>query len=178
MIIDKKWVNKPRPNEIKVNELAKAINVSIPIAQLLVQRGIETYDEARIFFRPNASDLHDPFLMKYMDKATQRILKAVDAKEKILVFGDYDVDGTSSVAMVYSFLKNELGYTLCSYYIPDRYKEGYGISKAGIDFACDNEFSLVIALDCGRQQWRSLTQSKKIAIIHLRNYVAVEWVLN
>jgi single-stranded-DNA-specific exonuclease len=149
MMVDKKWVIKEKPDLYTAEKLAQAINIDISIAQLLVQRGIRTYEEARAFFRPNAGDLHDPFLLKDMDKAIQRILKALEVREKILVFGDYDVDGTSSVAMVYSFLKNEVGYTSCAYYIPDRYKEGYGVSKAGIDFAIDNEFSLIICLDCG-----------------------------
>lgn len=149
MNIDKKWVIKPRPDENKTASLAKEINVSLPIAQLLLQRGISTFEEARMFFRPRSSDLHSPFLMKDMHKATERILAAIDANEKILIFGDYDVDGTSSVAMVYSFFKNEIGYAPCAFYIPDRYKEGYGVSKAGIDFAIDNEFSLIICLDCG-----------------------------
>jgi single-stranded-DNA-specific exonuclease len=164
MIIDKKWVIKPRPDDIKVQELTDALNISSAIACLLVQRGIETYDQAKVFFRPNASNLHDPFLMKDMDKATQRILKAIDTNEKILVFGDYDVDGTSSVAMVYSFFKNELGYVSCAYYIPDRYKEGYGISKAGIDFAIDNDFSLVIALDCGIKSVELISYAKQKGI--------------
>ena len=149
MMIDKKWVLKETPEEEKTAALAESIRVSLPIARLLLQRGIETYNEARVFFRPTASDLHDPFLMKDMDKAVKRMVQAIDAHEKILVFGDYDVDGTSSVAMVYAFLKNEIGYTSCAYYIPDRYKEGYGVSKAGINFAIDNEFSLIICLDCG-----------------------------
>lgn len=149
MIIDKKWVIKEKPDPKKTEELAKAINVSLTIAQLLIQRGITSFEEARKFFRPNAADLHDPFLMKDMDKACIRIMQAMDSKEKILIFGDYDVDGTSSVAMLYSFFKNEIGYTGCAFYIPDRYKEGYGVSKAGIDFAIDNEFSLIVCLDCG-----------------------------
>lgn len=149
MNVDKKWVRKNPPDPIKVNSLAEALGVSTSLSKLLVQRGIETYDEAKAFFRPNASQLHDPFLMKDMEKAVNRIIKAVNTHEKILVFGDYDVDGTTSVAMVYTFIKNELGYTGCAYYIPDRYKEGYGVSKGGIDFAIDNEFSLIIALDCG-----------------------------
>ncbi len=161
MRIDKKWVIKERPDEKKVEELAKAINVSLPIAQLLIQRGVRTFEEARMFFRPNAADLHDPFLMKDMDKATQRIIEAIHSNEKILVFGDYDVDGTSSVAMVYSFFKNDIGYTSCAYYIPDRYKEGYGVSKAGIDFAIDNEFSLIICLDCGIKSVELITYAKE-----------------
>jgi len=149
MIIDKKWVIKQKPDPKKTEELATAIKVSLPVAQLLIQRGIANFEEARQFFRPIAADLHDPFLMKDMDKACTRIIQALDSREKILIFGDYDVDGTSSVAMLYSFFKNELGYAGCAFYIPDRYKEGYGISKAGIDFAIDNEFTLIICLDCG-----------------------------
>lgn len=161
MIIDKKWVIKPRPDEKKTEQLSKEINVSLPIAQLLLQRGISTFEEARMFFRPRSSDLHSPFLMKDMDKATERILAAIDANEKILIFGDYDVDGTSSVAMVYSFFKNEMGYAPCAFYIPDRYKEGYGVSKAGIDFAIDNEFSLIICLDCGIKSVELIAYAKE-----------------
>ncbi len=146
---DKKWVKKPNPDPNTIQHLAQLLGIPLHLAKLLAQRGIHTYDEARVFFKPNANDMHDPFLMKDMDKAVIRLIKAIDNKEKILVFGDYDVDGTTSVAMIYSFIKNELGYTGCAYYIPDRYKEGYGISKAGIDFAIDNEFSLIVALDCG-----------------------------
>jgi single-stranded-DNA-specific exonuclease len=164
MMIDKKWVIKERPDEQKVEELAKAIHVALPIAQLLIQRGITTFDEARLFFRPTARDLHDPFLMKDMDKACRRIIEALNSHEKILIFGDYDVDGTSSVAMVYSFFKNEIGYTSCAYYIPDRYKEGYGISKAGIDFAIDNDFKLIISLDCGIKSVELIQYAKEKGI--------------
>lgn len=149
MSIDKKWVIKPKPDSQLVEQISKAINVNQYLAHLLVQRNITTFESAKEFFRPSTTYLHDPFLMKDMDKAISRIIAAIDTHEKILVFGDYDVDGTSSVAMVYSFLKNELGYIHATYYIPDRYKEGYGVSKAGIDFAIDNEFSLIISLDCG-----------------------------
>ncbi len=161
MRIDKKWVIKPRPDDLEVNRLAKEINVSLPIAKLLLQRGISTFEEARMFFRPTSGDLHDPFLMKDMDKATLRILTAMNQQEKILVFGDYDVDGTSSVAMVYSFFKNEIAYKNCAYYIPDRYREGYGVSKAGIDFAIDNEFSLIICLDCGIKSVELISYAKE-----------------
>ncbi len=164
VMIDKKWSIKPVPGPAKVEDLAKSINVNDHIARLLIQRGITTYEEARMFFRPNATDLHDPFLMKDMDKAVQRILAAMDAHEKILVFGDYDVDGTSSVAMVYSFFKNEIGYVSCAYYIPDRYKEGYGISKTGIDFAIDNEFSLIICLDCGIKSVELIQYAKEQSV--------------
>lgn len=164
MSFDKKWVIKPKPDSRLVEQLAGEINVNKYLAQLLVQRNITSYDAAKEFFRPSTTYLHDPFIMKDMDKAIARILLAIDANEKILVFGDYDVDGTSSVAMVYSFLKNELGYVHASYYIPDRYKEGYGISKAGIDFANDNDFSLIISLDCGIKSVELIQYAKEKTI--------------
>jgi single-stranded-DNA-specific exonuclease len=142
-----RWSAKPIPEEEKVKRLAEAINVGPQLAMILLQRGIETYEEAEKFFRPKFEDLHDPFLMKDMEKAMLRIEKAIDNREKMLVFGDYDVDGTTSVSIVYSFFKN-FNQNI-EYYIPDRYKEGYGISKAGIDYAHENGFTLVIALDCG-----------------------------
>jgi len=145
--MESKWLIKPEGNSEKVEKLKEELNISGTIANMLVQRGIETYDEAKTFFRPEISDLHDPFLMKDMDVAVSRLNKAIENKEKILVYGDYDVDGTTSVALVYSFLK-ELHPNI-DYYIPDRYGEGYGISNKGIDFAAENDFKLVIALDCG-----------------------------
>ena len=119
------------------------------LATLLVQRGITSYDEAKTFFRPTLESLHDPFLMKDMDKAVDRIEKAIANKEKVLVYGDYDVDGTTAVAVVYLYLKKFFNKKRIEFYIPDRYEEGYGISIKGIDYAADNDFSLVIALDCG-----------------------------
>jgi single-stranded-DNA-specific exonuclease len=143
----KRWkIKESAPAEI-VERLAKDINVSSVIANLLWHRGISTYDEAKLFFRPQLAQLHDPFLMKDMNKAIERIEQAIKNNENILVYGDYDVDGTTSVALVYSFLKTI--YDKLDYYIPDRYKEGYGISTVGIDFAAENNFSLIIALDCG-----------------------------
>lgn len=142
-----RWTLKPKPDPEKVNSLSRALNVERIIASLLVQRGIETYEEAKKFFRPSLKDLHDPFLMKDMDKAVLRIEEAIKNNENILVYGDYDVDGTTSVALVSSFLKTY--YPNVSTYIPDRYDEGYGVSYKGIDFADDNDFSLIIALDCG-----------------------------
>lgn len=130
-----------------VSHLMEVLGVEKPIANLLVQRGINTYEQAKAFFRPNLNNLHDPFLMKDMDKAIVRLNKALANNEKILVYGDYDVDGTTSVAMVYSFLKDR--HTNLGYYIPDRYNEGYGISLKGIDFAQTNGYTLIIALDCG-----------------------------
>ncbi len=146
-MIQKRWkIKESAPTEV-VERLSKDINASPVIATLLFHRGITNYDEAKAFFRPQLEHLHNPFLMKDMDKAVARIEKAILKNEKILVYGDYDVDGTTSVALVYSFLKTF--YDKLDYYIPDRYKEGYGISTAGIDFAFENNFSLIIALDCG-----------------------------
>ena len=142
-----RWTLKPKPFEDTVKQLAKALNVEDFVATLLVQRGIETFEDARRFFRPSLADLHDPYLMKDMDKAVARIEKAIENEENILVFGDYDVDGTTAVSLVSSYLKTY--YPNVATYIPDRYDEGYGISYKGIDFADDNGFSLIIALDCG-----------------------------
>ncbi|MES2241083.1 MAG: single-stranded-DNA-specific exonuclease RecJ [Bacteroidota bacterium] len=142
-----RWTLKPKPSEDKITNLAQALNVEDFVAQLLVQRGIETFEEARDFFRPSLQHLHDPYLMKDMDKAVERIEKAIANQERILVFGDYDVDGTTAVSLVSSYLKSY--YPHVATYIPDRYDEGYGISFKGIDFADDNDFSLIIALDCG-----------------------------
>ena len=142
-----RWTLKPEPNSEVVKNLAAALNVDSLIAKLLVQRGISTFDEARQFFRPSLDDLHDPYRMKDMDKAVERIEKAVANGENILVFGDYDVDGTTAVSLMASYLKSF--YPNVATYIPDRYNEGYGVSYQGIDFADDNGFSLIIALDCG-----------------------------
>jgi len=142
-----RWTLKPKPSEENSNKLAKELGVDALIASLLLQRGIETYEAARNFFRPSLADLHDPFLMKDMDKAVTRIEQAITNDENILIYGDYDVDGTSSVALLSSYLKSY--YPNVATYIPDRYDEGYGISYKGIDFAEDNGFSLIIALDCG-----------------------------
>ncbi|KVV13207.1 single-stranded-DNA-specific exonuclease RecJ [Flavobacterium sp. TAB 87] len=142
-----RWSLKPKPAADKIKHLAEALNVESFVAQLLIQRGIETFDEARDFFRPSLAHLHDPYLMKDMDKAVERIEIAIANNENILVFGDYDVDGTTAVSLVSSYLK--MHYPNVATYIPDRYAEGYGISFMGIDFADDNEFSLIIALDCG-----------------------------
>src|SRR5690606_32134835 len=142
-----RWTIKPKPDATKLADLKKSLQVDEVIATLLLQRGIETYDDAKRFFRPSLNDLHDPFLMKDMDKAVGRIEKAIADKENILVYGDYDVDGTTAVALMASYLrtKHPLVYT----YIPDRYDEGYGVSYKGIDFALENDFTLIIALDCG-----------------------------
>jgi single-stranded-DNA-specific exonuclease len=142
-----RWTIKPKPSEEKIKQLAAALNVEEFVAILLVQRGIETFEDARQFFRPTLADLHNPYLMKDMDKAVERIELAIKNQENILVFGDYDVDGTTAVSLVSSYLKTY--YPNVATYIPDRYDEGYGISFKGIDYADDNGFSLIIALDCG-----------------------------
>ncbi|MBP7612278.1 MAG: DHH family phosphoesterase, partial [Paludibacter sp.] len=128
-------------------KLANELSISPILAQLLVQRDIFTFEDARSFFRPDLSDLHDPFLMADMQNAVDRLTIAMQKNEKILVYGDYDVDGTTSVSLVYKFLKQF--YSNIDFYIPDRYTEGYGISVQGIDFAAANDFKLIIALDCG-----------------------------
>jgi single-stranded-DNA-specific exonuclease len=142
-----RWTLKPIPEKHKIDTLQQALQVDEVIATLLIQRGIETYDDAKQFFRPSLSDLHNPYLMKDMDKAVARIEKAISDGENILVYGDYDVDGTTSVALMSSYLKTRTENVAT--YIPDRYDEGYGVSYKGIDFASDNDFSLIIALDCG-----------------------------
>ncbi|WPO79769.1 single-stranded-DNA-specific exonuclease RecJ [Flavobacterium sp. KACC 22761] len=142
-----RWTLKPKPSEEKVKHLAQALNVEDFVATLLIQRGIETFDDAKNFFRPSLEHLHDPYLMKDMDKAVARIELAIENQENILVFGDYDVDGTTAVSLVSSYLKSH--YPNIATYIPDRYDEGYGISYKGIDYADDNGISLIIALDCG-----------------------------
>jgi single-stranded-DNA-specific exonuclease len=145
--MEKRWVLKEKGDFETVTKLQNELTIDIHLANLLVQRGIRTFEEAKSFFRPQLTDLHDPFLMKDMDLAIDRIEKAIHNKEKILVYGDYDVDGTSAVALVYSFIKEY--YNEVDFYIPDRYSEGYGISYKGIDFAKENGFTLIIALDCG-----------------------------
>lgn len=142
-----RWTLKPKPESSKVEALKKELKVDAIVATLLLQRGIETYDEAKRFFRPSFEDLHDPFLMRDMDKAVARIEKAIANNENILVYGDYDVDGTTAVALMSSYLKTRTANVAT--YIPDRYEEGYGVSYQGIDFAHDNDFTLIIALDCG-----------------------------
>lgn len=142
-----RWTLKPEPNPKITSQLAIELGVDIVVAKLLVQRGIETYQQAKDYFRPNLNNLHNPYLMKDMDKAVARIEKAIATNENIMIFGDYDVDGTTAVSLVSSYLRTF--YPNVATYIPDRYNEGYGISYKGIDFAEDNEITLIIALDCG-----------------------------
>ena len=142
-----RWTIKSKPEKEKVQKLQNELQIDELIATLLLQRGVENYDQAKTFFRPSLNDLHNPYLMKDIDKAVARIETAIANEENILVFGDYDVDGTTAVSLVSSYLRSY--YPNVATYIPDRYDEGYGISYKGIDFAEDNEFTLIIALDCG-----------------------------
>ncbi len=144
---EKIWTLKSPGDPEKISRLSAELGIDQVLAQLLVQRGVETFEQARTFFRPRLEDLHDPFLMKDMDKAVERLYKAVRGGEKILVYGDYDVDGTTAVAQVYGFLKQFTQKV--EFYIPDRYDEGYGLSYKALDWAGDNSVSLLITLDCG-----------------------------
>lgn len=156
--MQQRWTLKQNPEKSKVNKLQEALKIDPSIAHLLVQRGIETFEQAKAFFRPSLSNLHDPYLMKDMDKAVNRIQRAIANKENILVYGDYDVDGTTSVSLVSTYLK--IKYDLVHTYIPDRYDEGYGISYKGIDFASNNDFTLIIALDCGIKALEKIDYAK------------------
>jgi len=157
-----RWTIKPKPDPNKIEALQQALQVDAVIATLLLQRGVETYEDAKAFFRPSLDDLHDPYLMKDMDKAVARIEKAMANKENILVYGDYDVDGTTAVALMASYLKSK--YNLVYTYIPNRYDEGYGISYKGINFALENNFTLIIALDCGIKSVDKVVHAKELGI--------------
>ena len=148
MPIDKRWEVKAQGDPAAVAQIAASTNISPVLANLLVQRGIDTVEKAKKFFDPQLADLHDPFLMKDMERAVKRVEQAVERNERIMVYGDYDVDGTTAVALVYKFLR-QIGHTNLMFYIPDRYTEGYGISRKGIDIAAKKGVKLVIALDCG-----------------------------
>ena len=141
------WSPKPLPDNDKIKHLQLEIGVPQEIASLLLQRGIDDYESAKSFFRPELSDLHDPFLMLDMREAVYRIIEAIQKEEKIMVYGDYDVDGTTAVALVYSFLMKI--YHQCIYYIPDRFEEGYCICTKGIDHDKGENIGLIIAMDCG-----------------------------
>lgn len=144
---EKKWIMREEADKEVVSRLASELGVDPVLAQLLAQRGISTFEQARSFFRPSLDHLHDPYLMKDMDVAVERLRKAILDREHILVYGDYDVDGTTAVSLVYSFLRRQT--TNVDFYIPDRYDEGYGVSMKGIDWAAENGFTLIITLDCG-----------------------------
>ncbi|WP_298323233.1 single-stranded-DNA-specific exonuclease RecJ [uncultured Dokdonia sp.] len=157
-----RWTLKPKPEAQKVTNLAKELGVEEPISRLLIQRDIDTFEKAKQFFRPSLDDLHDPFLMKDMDVAVARIEQAIAQGENILVFGDYDVDGTTSVALMSSYL--DTIHPQVATYIPDRYAEGYGVSYMGIDFAADNDMTLIIALDCGVKAIEKVAYAKEKGI--------------
>ncbi len=162
----KRWLYKEVPASEQIEQLSKAININRYLSAILLQRGITTFDEARDFFRPSLEKLHDPFLMKDMDKAVNRLKSAIDRNEKILIYGDYDVDGTTSVALVYCYLRKF--YENCEVYIPDRYSEGYGVSQAGIEWAAANGVSLIIALDCG---------IKATDMVTLANHKGIDFII-
>ena len=147
--METRWIIAESVDKQLVKSLSESLGIDEILAILLVQRGITNFEEAKNFFRPSLSQLHDPFLMKDMDKAVDRLQKAMNNGEKILIYGDYDVDGTTAVALIYTYLKNFVNKKKIEFYIPDRYEEGYGISYKGIDYAADNGFGLVIVLDCG-----------------------------
>ena len=157
-----RWTAAPKLNDQKVEQLAELINVSPIIARLLLQRGVETFEQAKKFFRPQLTDLYDPFLMKDMDKAIDRIILGLHRKERLMVYGDYDVVGTTSVSIVFSYFSKFTSNI--EYYIPDRYKEGYGISKIGIDYAKETGVSLIIALDCGTRSIELIAYAASLGI--------------
>ncbi len=156
------WKPRSPGEEDKIKTLQESIGVPFEIANLLVQRGIQDFDTAKTFFRPELSDLHDPYLMLGMEAAVNRISTAIESNEKIMIYGDYDVDGTTSVALVFSYLTSY--YPDCIYYIPDRYEEGYGISKRGIDHAKKESISLIIALDCGIKALDNIKYASELGI--------------
>ena len=149
-------------DKLKAESLRESLKISPIICNILVQREIETFVQSKNFFRPELKDLHDPWLMKDMDKAVERIIHAVNNNEKILLFGDYDVDGTTAIACMYRFLKKI--HTNLDFYIPHRYREGYGVSKAGIDYAKENEFTLIISLDCGIKSVELIQYARELDI--------------
>lgn len=156
------WLYKDIPSKSEIQSLSEAINVNETLATLLLQRGIDTFDAAKDFFRPSLKKIHDPFLMKDMGKAINRLTEAISSNEKIMIYGDYDVDGTTSVSTVYGFLRKF--HANLEYYIPDRYKEGYGVSQAGIDHAKSIGVSLIISLDCGIKAIDKIAYAKELKI--------------
>ena len=161
----KRWVLKEQGESSVIQHLSEVLNINPTLANLLAQRGITTFEEAKSFFRPSLDDLHDPFLMNDMKVAIERIEAAIRNEEKVMIYGDYDVDGTTAVALVYSFLSNY--YDNIEYYIPDRYDEGYGISYKSIDYAAENNFSLVIVLDCGIKAVEKIAYAKSKGVDYI-----------
>lgn len=158
----KRWVPKPLPDKSVIDKISRQLGVNEVISTLIAQRQIFSFKEAESFFRPDLDRLHDPFKMKDMEKALQRIKKALDEQEKVLIYGDYDVDGTTAVALTYHFFRQITSHL--GYYIPDRFREGYGISRSGIDFARDHNYSLIIALDCGIKAHREIQYAREMGI--------------
>ena len=165
--MEKRW-KILSPDEEKVTSLHEALKINPVLCSILINRGIDTFQKAKDYFRPDITQLHDPFLMKDMDKAVDRILLAIERQEKILIFGDYDVDGTTAVAVVYRFLRKIYDPEKFDFYIPHRYREGYGVSKQGIDHAKENGFDLVITLDCG---------IKSVDLIHYANSLGLDFIV-
>ena len=160
--MEKRWIYKPIPESQQIERLSSKINVNPILAAILIQRNYSNFEEAKDFFRPNLEQLHDPFLMKDMGKAIDRLNEAIANDEKILIYGDYDVDGTTAVATVYGFLQAQ--YAHIDYYVPDRYKEGYGISPTSIRWAAKNGFKLIICLDCGIKAVNLIKEAKEKGI--------------
>jgi single-stranded-DNA-specific exonuclease len=161
--LEKRWNILPF-DKLKSDQLQKELGINLTICRILTQRGIENYESAKKYFRPELNSLHSPWLMKDMRKAVDRIDIALSTKEKILVFGDYDVDGTTAVASMYQFITGIYDSTLTDFYVPHRYREGYGVSKPGIDFAAENGFSLIICLDCGIKSVELIGYAKTLGI--------------
>src|SRR6185295_10556315 len=159
--MQKKWSIQSDDKQ-RTNSLQQALKIHPVLCKILSQRGIDSFEIAKEFFRPDLNKLHDPWLMKDMDKAVARIISAINSDEKILVFGDYDVDGTTAVACMYQFLKSI--HNKVDYYIPNRYKEGYGVSKMGIDFAKENDFDLIVSLDCGIKSVDLIIYARSLSI--------------
>ncbi len=164
-MLEKKWILKPEPDAHEVLQLQSSLGIHPILCKLLIQRGIKTFDEAKKFFRPNKQLIHDPFTMKNMVEAVERIGEAFGNGEKIMIYGDYDVDGTTAVAMVYSFFSEF--YDNLIYYVPDRYAEGYGVSYQSIDYASEEEVSLIIALDCGIKAIDKVAYAKQKGIDYI-----------
>ncbi|WP_332020185.1 single-stranded-DNA-specific exonuclease RecJ [Kaistella sp.] len=162
--MSQKWIYKPEPDEDIVDSISSSLGFGTFESKILVLRGIDNYQKAREFFKPNLSDIHNPFLMKDMQIAVDRIATAIENGEKILVYGDYDVDGTTAVALMYLYLSKIVDKKYLDYYIPDRNSEGYGISTEGIDFAKENGFSLIIALDCGIKAIDKIQYAKNLGV--------------
>jgi len=160
--MEKRWVFKDVPEAEKIKELSSAINVNPVLTAILLQRNHRNFQEAKQFFRPSLENLCDPFLMKDMNIAVDRINRSIERGERILIYGDYDVDGTTAVALFFGFLTKF--YTNCDFYLPDRYKEGYGISSQAIQWAIEEEFDLIISLDCGIKAIHCVQEAKDAGI--------------